>query len=182
MKLEFLEGRLPPVCAGRRLGTAQGASSGRAPAACAQPARGRQDAFQTLLSRTPIWKVTSTCSAAEQSGNQSIMKSGFVKRHLPQPGAVCSLWVRGWSGPQPRRPPSSAGGGTNKSSPRLSWDPRDHLRSPSGRSRQWDSGPAATGERRKYQPRPSLHPRSLGVRLSPGNGDMHVFFMYVYLT
>lgn len=34
----------------------------------------------------------------------------------------------------------------------------------------------------KHQPRPRLHPRSLGVRLSPENGNIHAFFMYVYLT
>lgn len=139
----------------------------RAPAACAQTAGGRQDALQTLLFLypPPLGKIIPACSAAEQSGAQSSGHEIRVCQASPLP-AGRELQPLG-AGPGRAATPGAAfffGRG-------LCWGPRGHLRSPSGRARRGGSGPAATGERVKHQPRPRLPPRSLGGGGSaPGAG------------
>lgn len=69
------------------MGTAQGAGS--------------ELTFKLSFPVPPLWKIIPACSAAEQSGNQSAMKSGFVKHRPRQPGVGRGPWVQVWSGPQP---------------------------------------------------------------------------------
>lgn len=184
---------LPPVCAGaqgggwaRRKGPQLGA-----PAACAQAAGGRQDALQTLLFLSPrLGTIIPACSAAEHSGAQSSRHEIRFCQASPLP-AGRELQPLG-AGPGRAATPGAAfffGRG-------LCWEPRGHLRSPSGRARRGGSGLAATGERGKHQPRPRLHPCSLGGEGSaPGAGlglgglgrhcicrDIQGYFLYVCIT